>query len=304
MSNPVITENAAGSNYSVSDSVRVHATLALTMLIGEANFDVSFPVAAAPTVSLHGAGGMLPLTVPAAVEQAGNIGGTRPIHWSTFDVGPTCTLHVRVEDTTFTAVNEAWTIKVSALPLAAITSIVTGSNATINLVEADPIIQVLTPAQNKLENQPATLQAKTRRNTIPLPGGPGCAGVTMTWTQDGGDTISAIPGATSSVATVFGAIPGCQGEATVNLPGLTASVVLHYTFSVTIGEFSDSGTAVVNAATRIRHSVLVIDRSGSMLGDKWNNAVKAAHIWLDLLTAFRRRAAQSQRPGRHPGVRR
>src|SRR5262245_2381161 len=209
MSDPVITENAAGSNYSVSDSVRVHVTLALTMVFGEASFDVSYPgpPAASPTITLHGAGGMLPLTVPAAVEQAGSIGANRSIHWSTFDTGSTQTLHVRVEDTTLSAVNEPWTIKVSELPAGGITGIQTMSNAAITLVEADPIIQVINPTQNAKENQSPTLQAKTRRNTLPLPGPPGCAGVVMAWQQDIGDPVSAMPGATSSGGTVFGAIP-------------------------------------------------------------------------------------------------
>src|SRR5262245_53188561 len=113
MSNPVITENAAGSNYSINDSVRVHATLALTMLIGEANFDVSFPDTAAPTITLFQGATSLALAVPAAVELMNNVTFlNRVVRWQTTDLGGTRTLHVRVEDTTLTAVGEAWTIKI------------------------------------------------------------------------------------------------------------------------------------------------------------------------------------------------
>lgn len=299
MGNPIITEIAAGANYSVADSARVHVTLALSPGLGEADFDITFPTVATPTVSLQRPPTVaLAITLPAPVEQSSSAIPDRIVHWSTADVGPTRTLHIRVEDTTLTAFGETWIIKVAGLPAAISAGAVTVSNATINLVEADPVVEVLTPTLNRRENQSAALQARTRRNTVPLPTAIGCAGMTLDWTQDSGDTIAAAPGAPTNTPTVFpDGTPGCQREETVNVPGLTAPATLHYTFSATIGEFSNTGTAVINASPRVRHSILVIDRSGSMSGAKWDNAAKGAHVWLDLLDAFRQGVSADDRVG-------
>src|SRR5262245_41903170 len=100
MGNPVITQIAANANYSVNDSVRMHASLSLTMAFGEATFNVGYPVPVGPTpeptITIHAPAGSLTLTVPAAAEQSGNVAPTYVVHWSTVDVAGTRTLSVRV----------------------------------------------------------------------------------------------------------------------------------------------------------------------------------------------------------------
>ena len=81
MGNPIITQVAAGSKYSVADSARVYATLSLSPALGEADFDVSFPTAATPTIVLVQAATSIPITVPAPTEQTSNAVTDRPMHW-------------------------------------------------------------------------------------------------------------------------------------------------------------------------------------------------------------------------------
>ena len=101
--------------------------------------------------------------------------------------------------------------------------------------------------------------------------------MTLAWTQVPGDPVTAMPGPIAQAPIMFpGGIPGCQGTASANVPALAVAVQLHDTFPATIGEFSNTGTVQVNAATRVRHTALVLDRTGSMSGVKWDNAAKGA----------------------------
>jgi len=297
MANPVITTSSGG--YTVSDSTRVHVDLSLTMTTGEALFSVTFPVAPAPTVFLDRGATIVPLTLPAPTGQSSSAVTGREVLWISSDNAATGTrtLNVRVQDSSFAATNEPWKLRIQGLPAATTLTVQNTANAPITQIEADPILVMDTPTQMKKENQQATLIARARRNYEPSPAATPCGSIPMVWTQDSGDPVSAVPGAPSTATAVVQGVNGCQSTSAFTLPAVSRTRTLHYTVTATAGAFTNSATATVTLTPRTRHTLLVLDRSGSMSGESWNNAVKAAHVWVDLHSAFRQGVDANDRIG-------
>ena len=255
MANSFITENTAGVNYTIQNSKKVHATLSLTLIVGvaQADFEVIFPETAPDSVLLYqDISSPLPpvsITMPQTTEQSDTSITSRIVRWRTIDISGVRKLQIEVEATSLspTSGKELWRIEIFG-QVGILTNIVAGNNASITLVEADPIVEMLTHTQCIEENETAILKARVRRNTFPfLPGD--CSKMVLEWSQSSDDAISANPGPTViSEETLPNPSPpppdifGCKGVAEVILPTLSGMITLNYIFKVIIGDFENSAT--------------------------------------------------------------
>jgi hypothetical protein len=299
VANPLITPTSPGQDYSVAGSKRVHGSFDLATNAGNvADFTVVFPVTVSPTVVLRRTGSQV-LTLPANPAQVGAIDAFT-ITWVTNDapdpMDPAVTLRtltVTVEDPSASLPLSPWTIEVDGLAEAT-TRVTAGAEATVTIVEADPVIVILTPNQTGVEGGNVPLQAQAGRNTHPLAVG-GCGEVALTWAQDLADPIAVASLTPLAPVPVLipnpagpGSINGCQREVTVGLPALSADATFQFTMTAAAGVFTNGEPASIDASTRTRYAVLALDRSGSMsAANKWVNAGKAAHMWLDIVIALR-----------------
>jgi hypothetical protein len=307
MGTPTLADVTPGTRYTVTDSARVHTRFRLDTVHAGSIALAYNPTGAAPLVVLSR--NLVPLTLtPLAPGSHGPqslaAGGvTWSISWDVVDNStatvpppPPPTLRVvtiSIQDPSFTAADAPWTLEVSGLPAGATVDLSDAGSVVIEQVEADPTISILTPNETGVELQDVQLRARARRTVLPAPGGGKCDNLTLVWGQTSG------PSAVLNQPAQFPdpATPDCRRDATVTLPALNTGTQLQFTFTATSGSFSNSGTATINAGTRTRHTMLVLDRSGSMSGARWTNAVTAAHIWLDILVALRQGVNANDRAG-------
>lgn len=300
---PVITTVTSNQRYVVADSGRVHAILTVSNFVGQ--MDVLFAAAGpAPTLSLHRGGAMLALPLPAV---GGSSAGTLSDGSTAWDVGwtladepapppPLVGAHRRVtitiSDPSFVMPSAAFTLKVHAateLP----TVDVTATTGTLGDIEADPTMTLLSPpTQSVVELQPAiALQARAFRTIVASVSPAPCAGISVVWSQTDGPSLTWTNPAQSSDGT------GCRRDISITAPAVGGGSTMTFAYTATAGEFSNSIAASVAVTPRTRRTILVLDRSGSMSGARWTNAVRAAHIWMDIVAGIRRGVNASDRIG-------
>jgi hypothetical protein len=300
MPNSVITFVAG--NYAINGSKRVHAELTFNFLDGTFNNNVSIQITPIPVA---------PVTItlehpPTIVNITGGVSpvssGGRTVTFSTFDNAGTRTYEINVVAPGGGPPAEAWVLKISGLAGAGTNVTVQASEfAQLTAAEADPFIETVPPPVNPSEGSLVTLQAKGRRNRMQgsaLPNPAVCAEVTFNWTYDDSSPTLIIPATMAAGATPLSdGSAGCLGQVAFTLTGINEAVNLHFTCTATCGLFNNTTTAVVHAVTRQRYALLVLDRSGSMGGAKWNNAKAAAAIWFDIYAALRQGVNNGDRIG-------
>ncbi len=311
MSNPVITPVAVGQRYQITESARVHTDLAISItaasIIDTATFIFKYPNTVSPSLELEGPFDSFSLSSSVSPVHLPPVNPSRQVSWTT---SPASTpgqnqLQVEIQAVSGEGTDENWTLKVSGLPTTggSRVEVQAGDNASITSVEADPIIEPLTQTEPMYGGKSTVISAQVRRNikSTPETTPSGCSEIdSLTWELPHSSVSPSItPTARADSITDASLDPAvCKGSATVTLPTLTSELDLTCTLTATINEFSNTATAVIHARpNNPQHCVLIVDRSGSMSGTKWDNAVKGAYLWLDLFSAFRQEVNPDDRLG-------
>jgi hypothetical protein len=303
MSNAVIT--ISGGGYQITGSQRVHVYLLADLSGGpgaEAEFSVAFPVASAPTINL----------VHAGVTQQIFFGSPDPspvfpnrvvflahadaagIRTVTFSLGDPASVDLSTSD--------PWTLKFTGLAPADIVTATPGAHMIGFTVEADPFVDCTPLPATAFAGATISLSARARRNTMPLPTAASYnpPAPVLAWAQTGvvppTAPITAGTFAVAPFAFVGPAADGFQATAEVQIPALSATAALQYTFTATFGEFTASCSGTVQGQPLSYRWLIALDRSSTMgvgTGTKWTNAKTVANLWADLVIAFRRSPAST-----------
>ena len=299
MSTPTITIlGIAPDRVQVADSARVHAELSVSGIPASGQAEVAFIAAAAPAFVLRGGGATLALALPAvgATAPLGHIthaGTTWDVTWAlAADPGPTTDrrLTVTLLDPAALAPTATFTLEVAAsAPMALVD--VSGPSMSVGEIEADPLVTLSGPTTISTEElKVVALSATAIRITTASPPPAARAALARARPQ--------APGPTSVILTPAPQTPSgaaCKLDASFVAPSV--STALTFRFTATAGAFTSSVTVTVNVTMRARRSMIVLDRSGSMHGARWTNAVRAAHIWLDVVAGIRRGVNANDRVG-------
>jgi hypothetical protein len=221
------------------------------MVVSDASFSLTYPETAPVTITLLRGGNSVAVTVP----QPGGLPDTsipdRTIIWQAVDTAGTRELRIVITDTSFTTIDEIWEVQIDGIPAGTAPFLVKASfNAVIRQVEANPIVEVLTPTQSAMAGQGAVLEAQARRNTQPLPAGNGCSSLTLTWTQAPDDAVAVALIMGRHSGKLVAEAPGCLRQAAVDIPPVSAPVTLHFTITAAADSFVNSGAAIINAEIR------------------------------------------------------
>jgi hypothetical protein len=305
---PNITPSATGAttyNIAGSKGLIVDLNLDVPIFSPFPTFELTYPTAAAgiQIKLLKGALELtLPLPLPGGVTDSATF-PNREVVVSSFDAGGgKTTLNFEVKATSMAANDEAWTLRVASVSSNAyvVTQFDNAPGAeTIKRVMCDPVaaFQVF-PASPVREKTNVSMTAVSGAGTagggnlcvvgLPLPT------VQYKWTYTGAVAINDFPSCGASQIFSFNT-PGLYGAKSID-------VVLEVWFDGTCPNnagFLRSGTApqTLTIAPRPQHLMLVLDRSGSMSGAKWENTKTAARILVNLFAALRKNVSMGDRVG-------
>jgi hypothetical protein len=302
MPNPTINPNMPNqASYVVNDSKDIQVDLNLSDLASGAEFTLQCPTTS--TVTLFRGANSLTLDPTVSLPPTNLAGRT-----VSTTVGPPGTMIVDIQAGGVVA-PEYWQLKIQGV-LPNQCTITEGANADIVRLLADPTVNVTSPGASFLEKQTANLNGSVNYTQVvsaaPPAGLPALPVLRATWSQTAG-AATATP-----VVTNFG--PYNSGPQTTNTsvvaPSVYTTISLTYrlkafydlnnNMAADAGEPFNQDTISFNVQPRNQHMLLVLDRSGSMLGtlgggvSKWEAARRASHVWADLFIAFRQGVANGK----------
>ena len=286
-----ITSLGGAGGYQITGSKRVHVDVILDLSGGqgaEAEFTVSFPIAAAPTITLVSVtgGGTQPITFAAAPPDPSPAFATRTVAVTHADAAGTRTFTLTIGDPGSSPVDR-WTLAlVFAAPAASVTA-EPSLHVTALTVEADPILDCPPLPATVSAGQAISLVGRARRNTAPLPTAASYTSPApvLTWTQTAGATTIVTAGALTAMNVGSPSAPGVGVTATTAAPGVAGA--LTYQFTAAFGDFTDTFTGTVQVQAVNHRWMVALDRSKTMTGTKWTSATTAANLWVDVVSAFR-----------------
>ncbi|MER7728964.1 vWA domain-containing protein [Streptomyces sp. NPDC096323] len=297
MSVPRITPAFAGSPvYTVNHSRGLVADLALDIGITPPFpvVEVRLPAAADVEVTLVRGTVALPL-LPGPVDDTTTFAKRRVMADAVTD-GSDLVLAVEIRATAGAAAGENWSVRCEATDPQPTWQFTQGDNTpgdvTVTRIMCDPVadftVTAPAPAAGAVpEGTKVTLTATAALGTAAAPtvvGGPAPA-VAYRWSKTGGVAILDFPTACSAVPQAEFTTPGVYVERTIDV---TVDVWFETGCPGPVGMLN--GTAPAKSVTigvRPQHLALVLDRSGSMSGERWENAKTAAQLLGNLFVAMR-----------------
>ncbi len=300
MPNPAISPASVGATqYTIADSTAAVVDLMLTVPTTPSFPVVSivYPAAAAVQVALVRGATTLAL-LPGPIDNNVLFANRRVIA-STTPAGPDTVLTIEIRASAAPAA-EAWSVRVSGLG-GSVCSVEQSDNdpvaLTITRVVSAPVavLSDVSPASPVKEKANVSLTALLAAGTAMAPtvvGGPAPA-VTYRWSYTGTIAIPAFPTASASQVFAFEA-PGVYGDRTIQL-GLEVT----YSGGPIPAAFltSVAATQPLTIQPRIQHLLLLLDRSGSMSGTRWERAKTAAQILTQAFATFRAGVNAADRVG-------
>jgi hypothetical protein len=292
---PAISPSTIGAPlYTVTGSKAVIADLSLEIDATGKSFTVRYPAAAVGVqVRLMRGASTLDL-LPGPVSDAGTFAG-RQVTASTSPAGANTELFCLIQTTGATAI-EAWSVRVSGLAGGTCEFEQTDNDptqVTVTRIMCDPVaaINSVAPPSPVREQQSVTITAALATGPAATPtvvGGPAPA-ITYRFTYTGTIAIPAFPSSGASQLFSFTA-PGVYGSRIIQL-----TVNSWYDAPVSPGGMgflnATSAAQPLTINPRTQHLLLVLDRSGSMLGPRWENAKTAGRILAQLFSLLRTTAA-------------
>ncbi|KAM3090261.1 choice-of-anchor X domain-containing protein [Phormidesmis sp. 146-35] len=203
---------------------------------------------------------------------------------------------------------DLWVVKIvnnSPPPVSTTYVFTQGQNlfeTTITRIMSDPVSAITAPTPGAIvpEKNSVNLTAALANGTAAAPtviGAP-IPTITYTWNRtSGGDAIAvtAFPTIPSASQTFPFNPPGVYGNKTINI-----LVTTRFEAPELLGVGVLENTSVPQALVivpRTQHLMLVLDRSGSMSGSKWENAQTAARILAQLFAGLRKDVSPTDKVG-------
>jgi hypothetical protein len=311
---PAINPPTIGlSSYTVSGSGHAWFYLDIDLDLGEvATFELVCPMAATVTLT---EGIAAPITLLTSGTIPPNTDANRTVE-SSGAPGGGGSATVIVTITAINPISGGWLVRVSGIVPPLTCTLTDTGNTLITRVLADPTVNpnALTPV---IEKNSIALSGTAQYTTVPAGAGPmGTPSppvMRARWSQQGPASISAAPPvvtfSTTIAAPTLMAIP-----APFPAPGVYKDEQLTYRL---IAFYDNNGNSAPDAGEpfatadmtltvkpRTHHMLLVVDRSGSMLASmpgttvtRWEFARRAAHVWADLWTAFRKDVGANDKAG-------
>lgn len=290
---PTITPNATGqTSYTITGSKGLVADLRLDIdALTPRDFTVTYPTAEPVTITLV-LGGTSKVLLPGPPLIADGTFAGRSITTSTTPSGPNTILTCTIAVTAGSVLNEAWRVR--------------GGNAnsinwqfgqtennpgdlTITRIMSDPVAGfTIAPGSPVLENDSVTLTPVSPFGpplTPTVVGAPAPA-VNYLWEYTGDVAITSVPtfpNCTAAIGMNFTA-PGVYGSKTISI-----TERVWFEGGCPTIELLNATSAAQNLTInpRPQYLMLVLDRSGSMAGTKWENAKLAGRILGHLFGALR-----------------
>ncbi|QXJ21260.1 VWA domain-containing protein [Actinomadura graeca] len=306
MSTPKIAPTGLGSPiYTVTDSRGLVADLLLDVTTGAPPLvGLRYPAGAAVTVTLESPALPAPHTLP-----SDPVGYSKPLGNRRVGADSALDGTDRVLTLTIQALSgnqrEAWTVRATAAAPAARWQLSQGDNdpvqPTVTRIMCDPVAAFTLSAPSLTggvvrEGDPVQLTAASALGTPAEPtvvGAPVPA-VAYRWGKTGGVAVTDFPQACSNGTTAVFTAPGVYRPHTMEITG---RVWFETGCAGPVGFLSASSAAQLTVQARPRHLALVLDRSGSMSGARWDNAVTAARILGHLYAAMRTSVNPADRLG-------
>jgi Mg-chelatase subunit ChlD len=290
MAPPAIVPNTLGSAvYTATNSAGLLVDLALDVPSTPpfAAFSVRFPAAAAPTLILQNGAVGLALPVADGDVNADNPFPKRKIVATAAADGADIVVAAEIRATANPALKEAWTVRADAAgPVSwqVVQEYNQPAAPTIRRIACDPVA-AFTAAAPSLTGDTVrekdtvifTAAAAIGTATAPTVIGAPIPAVEFGWSKTGPVVLNAFP-ATGASPTLVCNLPTVYGARSV-------SVTERATFVGT--GLSASATQDLSIIARPQRLALVLDRSGSMAGDRWANAVIAAEILASVFVTMR-----------------
>jgi hypothetical protein len=311
---PAINPPTIGlSSYTVSGSGHAVFYLDIDLDLGEvATFELLCPTAATVTLT---EGIAAPIILLTSGTTPPNTNASRTVESSGAPSGGGSAI-VSVTITAINPISGGWLVRVRGIVPPLTGTLTDTGNTLIRRVLADPTVNP-TALNPVIEKAPIALNGTARYTTVPPGAGP--MGTPLPpfmrarWSQQGPASISASPPIVTFSTTI--AMPTLNANpAPFAAPGVYKDEQLTYRL---VAFYDDNGNNAQDAGEpfttadlaltvkpRTHHMLLVVDRSGSMLAlmpgttvTRWEFARRAAHVWADLWTAFRKDVGVSDKAG-------
>ena len=290
MPSPAISPVGVGATlYTITSSDAAIVSLSLTVPTTPSfpTVTVRYPAAAAGVQVTLVRGATTLALLPGPVDDSATFAARRVIA-TTAAAGPTTELTIEIRATSAPAA-EAWSVRVNGL--AGVTCSVEQPDndpaaLTITRVVSGPVASFgITPPATVGEKNAVTLTALIATGTALAPTVVGSPAPTVVyrWTYTGSIAIPVFPSASASQVFAFTA-PGVYGNRVINIA-----------LDVTYGGAGIPAAFLTTTAApqpltitpRTQHVLLVLDRSGSMSGARWENAKTAARIMTQTYATYR-----------------
>lgn len=299
MATPQINPTSVGATtYTIQDSRAVIADLrlAIPFVPPFPTFEVRYPTAAAGVqVTLRRGATSLNL-LPGPIDDSATFADRRVIA-SAFDIAGVTSLTCEIQSTGAAGTDDL-TIQVTGLAggVCEVTQLAnTAGTPTIRRVMSDPVAAFTVSGGTTVKEKAAvTLNASLGTPATTLVRAPGAPAPTVTyaWAYAGQIAITEFPACGGSQTLGFTA-PGVYGETTIDV---TLSVWLDGDCLGNVGLLQNaSDPQTITIQPRPQHISLVLDRSGSMSGSRWNNARAGAKIMAQTFAALREGVSSSDR---------
>jgi hypothetical protein len=305
MPDPAISPTTTGqTTYTITNSDGMSADLNLTVPTTPSfpTFDVRYPTAATGVqvtlVRLEGAITKTLDLLPGPIDDSTTFANRRIVA-STTPAGTDTILTCEIR-ATIGAATESWTVRIGGLASnqCQFTQPENDPAAlTITRVMCDPIASfTIAPGTTVKEKAAVTLTALSAIASTTVVKAPTASNPTVSykWTYSGNIAITDFPACGSSPTMPFNA-PGVYGNKTINI---SLQVWFDGACPSDVGFLNNSSAAQsLTIEPRTQHLMLVLDRSGSMSGSKWENAKTAARILTHLFVALRSGVNTTDRVG-------
>ncbi|WP_375746468.1 hypothetical protein NR800_18155 [Corallococcus interemptor] len=293
---PAISPTGLGAtSYAITASRRIQADLKFDFFLGsEHPFTVTYPTAAAGVQITLSRGGTSLNLLPGPINDFSTF-GNRTVITSSSPAGANTVLTCTVSVNSTEVLDEAWTVRITA---DAAVDWAFGQNAnspadpTIPRLMCDPVAQISSVVPSAPQEKDAVLLTAGLANGLGTVVGPSTPAF-YRWSYTGDIVISGFSSAASASQTHAFNAPGVYGSRTVTL---SLETWLEGD-SMTPGFLTASATQPMTLTPRTQHLMLVLDRSGSMAGERWNNAVVAARILAQMYLALRAGVSEKDRVG-------
>jgi hypothetical protein len=284
--------------YRLTNSDRAQVDLLLTLDIATPRqFSVQFPASAPAQVTLMLAGFTLDL-LPGPINDTTTFAGRRVVA-ATATAGSDTILTCEISVLS-SAATEPWTVRISGLAsgqclFTQADNAPPPATATITRVLVDPVaaFTIAPPGGTAQEKTSVTMTASMGLGSDTMLGGPSPT-VYYRWTHTGNLAIPAFP--MCGIGTVENFIaPGVYGSQSISLE---LQVWFEGSCPNNVGFLHKAAPPVaLTIEPRTQHLMLVLDRSGSMSGSKWDNTRTSARILAHLFGALREAVDPDDRLG-------